>query len=316
MPKHAVFPYMLFTKFVDEPTLKKLCLFFDHIYVNENSLGQIVNFTPKQTSEYAESNNYEKATWQYLLDKNVVKTYPFFSGKFDAPTEGEESFLVELFKSLMPQSNAAKANIDEMTEKEKEQLRQQFYLHHFLSHDVMIRLDTLQLRNQFDDEFYPIVRTNGSFEPKGQAKKSSVIQFLLNDIPEPDFNTSWEQIIEFKSDEDTKIKYLALINWTNKVSQSETSLSDLKDEYEYLYHDYIKHFKLHKLKYNNTVLELIVNAGVAVFSAFQTGAYIPVVKNLLQMNLSQANLAADEAKIPGKEVAYIYHAKQQFSNKD
>jgi len=41
MPKHAVFPYALFTKFADEPTLKKLCLFFDKIYVNENSRGRL-----------------------------------------------------------------------------------------------------------------------------------------------------------------------------------------------------------------------------------------------------------------------------------
>jgi hypothetical protein len=118
--------------------------------------------------------------------------------------------------------------------------------------------------------------------------------------------------LEFKSDEDIKLKYLALINWTNKVAQTGASVSDMKDEYVYLYHDYMKHFKLHKLKYNNTMLELIVNAGVGVFAAFQTGTYLPVIKNLLQMNLSQASLDSEESKIPGKEVAYIYHTKQQF----
>jgi hypothetical protein len=46
----------------------------------------------------------------------------------------------------------------------------------------MIRLDTIQLRNHSESEFYPIVRTNGSFEPKGKSKKSSIIQFLLNDL--------------------------------------------------------------------------------------------------------------------------------------
>jgi len=134
-----------------------------------------------------------------------------------------------------------------------------------------------------------------------KLKKSSVIQFLLNDIPEPDINTPWEQIVDFRSDENVKNKYLALINWIKKVSNSSVSLSDIKEEYEYLYDDYIKPLKLHKLKYNNTILELIVTDGAGMLLALQAGEFISSFKNLLQINLSYIKLMEEESKIPAKK---------------
>jgi len=313
MPKNAVFPYMMFTQFIDEPKLKKLSLFFDHIYISEPSLNYILTTNPKPSSEYAEALLYEKAVWEFLLENEIVKAYPFIPNKFEATLEdGEASYLTAKFKSLMPQAGA-KANIDEMSNEEKEKIRLKFLEHHFLTHDVMIRMDALQLRKNTEKEFFPILRANTSFQT--QEKKSGVIQFLLNDIPEPEISTPWEKIIEFRTDDNLKNKYLALINWINKAANSSSSLSDLKDEYEYLYSDYLKHFKLHKLKYNNTLLEVIVTAGAGMLLALQTGAFVPAFKNLLQMNLSHIKLMEEEGKLPGKEIAYIYHLKQHLEKR-
>lgn len=103
-----------------------------------------------------------------------------------------------------------------------------------------------------------------------------------------------------------------MINWVNKVAASSNNLKDIREEYEYLYNDYIKHFKLHKLKYNNTLLEVIVTAGMGMLLALQAGQFISAFKNLVEMKLSHINLIEQESKLPGKEVAYIYHAKQRF----
>ena len=214
---------------------------------------------------------------------------------------GEASNLMEQLGSLLPKPGETKLQPEEK-------------LHRFfLSHDISVRLDAIELRKQYQDEFYPGVRSMGSYSTsEGSQLKSNIIQFLLEDIPQPDPNTAWEQIVDFRTDGDAKNKYLALINWINKIANTNGSLSDIKEEYEYLYNDYIKHFKLHKLKYNNTLLEVIVTAGAGLLLALQAGEFVHSFKNLLQMNLSHIKLMEEESKIPGKEVAYIYHAQTTF----
>ncbi|KAA9037162.1 hypothetical protein FW778_17180 [Ginsengibacter hankyongi] len=309
MSKNIVYPYVMFTQFIDEPILKRHSLFFDSIYISELRLSNILNTDPTTLKEEFKSLAYERTIWEFLIDNQIVKTYPF-SLKYDNPANDEEAnVLIQEFLSLMPQSDSTETNKN-LTEEDIKNNEQKALNHFFLSHDISVRLDSINLRKKYNEEFYPALRTNSSFN--SVDKKSEIIQFLLNDIPEPALNTPWEEIIEFRSDEDVKNKYLALINWINKTAISASSLSDIKDEYEYLYNDYMKHFKLHKLKYNNTLLEVMVTAGAGILMAFQAGEFISPFKNLLQMNLSHIKLLEEEAKLPGKEVAYIYHAKKQF----
>lgn len=312
MPKNIVYPQVTFTQFVEEPVLKRLALFFDSIYVGEGALNHLMTTNPSLESEYKTSIEYEQSVWRFLVDKEIVKTYPFITARFKNVEENSEAKgLINQLTELMPQKNSNKKDTHTPTEEELEQVKLQALHNFFLSHDISIRLDAIELRKQYLEEFYPAIRTNASYYPQTE-KKSNIIQFLLNDIPTPDINTAWEQIIDFRSDDDVKNKYLALINWINKVSNSSGSISDIKDEYEYLYNDYIKHFKLHKLKYNNTLLEVLVTAGAGMLMALQSGEFISTLKNLLQMNLSSVKLLEEEAKLPGKEVAYIYHAKRKF----
>ena len=178
------------------------------------------------------------------------------------------------------------------------------------SHDICVRFDALRLQKDKLSEFYLLLRTNSTIIQK--EKKSDVIQFLLNDIPEPNSNIPWEQIVDYRADEDLKNKYLSLINWINKTASGTASLSDIKDEYEYLYSEYMKSFKLHKMKYNNNILEVIVKTSTDVIKGLHSGDIISTFKNLFQLKSSQANLLSEEGKLPGKEVAYIYHTKAKF----
>ncbi len=320
MAKNIVYPQVTFTEFVEEPVLKRLALFFDSIYVDEGRLNHLMTIHPSSQSEHKTAIEYTQSVWQFLIEKNIVKPYPFIPAKFEnANKDSEEGNLMKQFMELIPQKNSTNQTEYSPSAEELEQVRMQALHNFFLSHDISIRLDTIALQKLSESDFYPAVRTNASYSlqpeksPPTQAeKRSSVIQFLLNDIPTPDISTPWEQIVDFRTDDNVKNKYLALINWVNKVSNSSGSLSDIKDEYEYLYNDYMKHFKLHKLKYNSTVLELIVTAGAGLLMALHSGEFISSFRNLLQFNLSNIKLMEEEGKLPGKEVAYIYHLKKKF----
>lgn len=83
MAKHVVYPQLTFTHFIEEPVLKRLALFFDTIYVGKGGLDHLMSINPSPQHEYAASINYEKSVYTFLLDKGIVKTYPFLSTDFD-----------------------------------------------------------------------------------------------------------------------------------------------------------------------------------------------------------------------------------------
>jgi hypothetical protein len=308
MAKNIVFPCLRFTQFVDEPMLKKLALMFNDIYVSDGILSDTLKVNPEKLKPELAHLGYERAVWEFLIENKIVKTYPYQKEKFDNPEDClEKKELIEIYAGLHQQS------LGKTSEKDSDKLKRQIFHHYFMTHDISVRLDAIQLRKQNDQDFFPILRTPDTLLRPN--KKSSVVQFILNDIPEPDFATPWEKIIDFRNDEDVKNKYLALINWVNRASLTQTSLNDLKEEYEYLYSEYIKHFKIHKMKYNNTLLEIIVNAGAGLLLALQSGEFVSSFKNLFSMNLSHAKLMEEEAKLPGKEIAYIYHVNEKFNKK-
>ncbi|MGJ1193501.1 hypothetical protein [Sphingobacterium siyangense] len=254
---------------------------------------------------------HEKAVWEFLKDNNVVEVYPYFKEKFDQQDE-EILELTKKLEELFRKERLDKSSkISNPTQEELEEMKREYFHHFFLTHDISIRLDTLHLRklNEFS-EYYPLLRTIDTL--RSNERKTQIIQFILNDIPTPSSDTSWDHIIEFRTDEDVKNKYLALINWINRTSNSNSKISEIKEEYDYLYSEYIKQFNLHKMKYNNSKLEVIVNATVNFVTNVATGNYISSIKDLFQFNIKNASLLQEESKLTGKEIAYIFHAKETF----
>ncbi|QIL42381.1 hypothetical protein G7074_25840 [Pedobacter sp. HDW13] len=310
MPKNIVFPYVTFNKFFEEPLIKKLSLFYDNIYIGEGRFSIVSDLSRVEMNDENQSLFYEKAVWDFLRDNDVVRTYPYFNEKFEGE-EQEVSKLKAQLNDLFLQAGNERNFPKNPTQDQLAEMKKEYFNHFFLTHDLSNRLDALHLRKRDESaEYYPLLRTYDTLNSK--EKKSEVIQFILNDIPEPAFDTHWDHIIEFRTDADIKNKYLALTSWINKVSTSTQKLSEIRDEYDYLYSDYLKQFKLHKMKYNNSVLEVIVNSTVNFIANIASGNYVSSVKDLFQFNIKNANLLQEEAKLPGKEVAYIFHVKEKL----
>jgi hypothetical protein len=305
MSKNIIFPYVTFNKFVDEPLIKKLSLFYDKILISESRFSIINEVSQKELKEEHRELYYEKAIWDFLLDNDVVKTYSSFKDGVHTSDEEKElqTFLMNTIKNHHESTKNEKLN--------KEQIAIQSLNNFYLSHDILTRIDTLKFRKTDElSEYYPSLRNYNTLQ--SDSKKSQVIQFILNDIPEPDLSTPWEKIIEYRSDDEVKNKYLALVNWVNKVSNSNLKLSEIKDEYDYLHSEYITQFKLHKMKYNNSNLEIILNSTVNFIANISTGNYVSSIKDLFQFNLKNANLLREESKLTGKEIAYIVNTKRTF----
>jgi hypothetical protein len=116
--------------------------------------------------------------------------------------------------------------------------------------------------------------------------------------------------MDFKSDPDTMKKFYALINWTNEVSRKQVTISEIEDEYRFLYHDYASQYELHKLKSKQGILEVIVTAAI---DAFSSGLGVGVIKTaLFSLFKKEMSLMEAESKFTGREVAYIYKASEKF----
>lgn len=282
--------------------MKKLSLFYDKILVAESRFSILEDVSKKELKEEFKELHYENSVWNFLNENNIVSKYNNFNDNTDSSKDIKE--LQDFMMSVVRNNNSEIQTVDEKI---------QPLLKFYLSHDILARIDTLRFRKNDElNEYYPSLRNFGTFN--AESKKNQVIQFVLNDIPEPNYSTSWEQIIEYRSDLDVKNKYLALMNWVNKVSNSNSKLSEIKDEYDYLYNDYMQQFKLHKMKYNNSKLEVILNASVNFITNIAVGNYTTSLKDLFQLNIKNAQLLQEEAKLPGKELAYIYHTSLKFRN--
>jgi len=320
MSKNAVYHIGNTPDSNDFQNLKKLSLLFDKIYISEFSLrpfDETDRIKYKIQNELWDKICSENPLFDYLEDNNIICFY--------TPPLLEQD---ELKKLQIESYDRAKNSILGYYHHEKLNKLKIFQVPDiseslnnlisssrdisYLSSDIITRIDTCILRENFEEEFTPFLKSADTFNEQG--KKEIVIKFVLSNIPEPNDSTSWEQIMEFRGDEDVRNKYLDLINWINEVALSAYSITDIKEKYEYLYSDYMKHFKLHKMKYNNTMLEVLVTAGAAFLLAFQSGGLISPFKTLLKMNLSHVKLLEEENKLPGKEVAYIFEANQQFGS--
>ena len=65
-----------------------------------------------------------------------------------------------------------------------------------------------------------------------------MLQTVLEQMPIPDSQTSWEAIIDFRNDPDVREKLVRLRHWTSQVSRSDLTPAEIRDELEYLQTEY------------------------------------------------------------------------------
>jgi hypothetical protein len=180
----------------------------------------------------------------------------------------------------------------------------------------MTRLDCVQFMSKYTD-VYPILFSGHSFQKEAiNTRRKAVIEFVLEKFPEPNDNTSWEQIFEFRKDENLQRKYYNLIGWVNRVAAN-TAYDKIAivDEYNELLSEYQKAFELHQKISATTRIGLIVKSVVEIFTKPSPESVGSLVNNMFSLHQRNFELMESESKVSGKELAYIHHALKKFSNR-
>lgn len=128
----------------------------------------------------------------------------------------------------------------------------------------------------------------------------------------PADTVSWEQIMDFKADLDSKAKYYALINWINETSKSNLSFSEIEDKFKYLYHEYCQLYERHKMatKFNN--IEVLITGAIDIISNIATARAGSLLSTLYKIKKENLQLLKDERSFSGRELAYIHKVNNTF----
>ncbi len=180
------------------------------------------------------------------------------------------------------------------------------------------RLEALRLRLTQQIDACPIVSKPLVIPalPAIESEKSSrsdVIQIAVKTIPVPSESVSWEQILEYRSDPDSKSKFLALRHWMSEVARAELTPAEVEEKLEYLIDQYQRHMKLHRMKTNVGTLETVVTTGAEFFGNLASFQWGKAAQALFSLKKREVALQEAELSAPGKEIAYIVKTRETFA---
>ena len=167
------------------------------------------------------------------------------------------------------------------------------------------------LYSQNNIQYVPLVEKI-RFPKMPNSVKTDVINLVIENMPVVDDLTPWANITDFKNNEDNKGKFAGLSMWMNKTANSGASMSEIKDELEYLLYQYRKSLELHKIKYHSGTLQRIVVGTAELIENAARLKFSNIAKGLFSVHQEKVELMQAELTAPGKEIAYIYHAQKTF----
>ncbi len=177
----------------------------------------------------------------------------------------------------------------------------------------MTRILSIELRELYSVDAYPILATSISSNKKSEANKNDVVEIVLKALPVPDDETSWEQIIEYRTDPDSQNKFLDLRHWMSEVARAKLAPNEVEEKLEYLLSRYKRHIELHKIKTNASRFETIVISGGEILDDLVHFKFSNVGKALFAVRHRKIALLEGELTLPGNEVAYIIKARETFN---
>ncbi len=315
MPKSAVVNVAR-EGLLENISFKKMALLFDDLYINERDFhfSKIdIEFLRKKD---ADQKKVMLSELDWLLEKNIIKLYGI--AQSDLSSLEHEDVLARDVEAV---NDKIKENFHPVEESEQVTSSDgsiRFMGSVCMTNDMIFQAEDIRMRiaaavlsrKNLSVDFVPIVNSFASYQQ--EKPPCSVAHFILGQIPVPDENTPWEQVLDFKADADVKRQYYALISWINQVGQKEMPLSHIVDEYNHLYSQYLNQYSLHKMKSHLTTMELIVTAGIDFISSITQQGYVSALKDLLTIRKKQVALLKEEKDIEGRELAYILSAQHHF----
>ncbi len=288
--------------------LKQLSLFFDEFYIIDAQ--RWLETSSFDTLEKSYLKNRSEFDW--LIEKGMIKISDFEVNDDLVKTEiyqREIKKLNDLFKSELYEKTVNKK--EKSNENHQRELAK--LLHRMSTYKARIQAVLLSLKE--GNEAYPVIdNLNDLSSIVGDLPKSHVVNILLKKIPMPANDTPWEQIFDFRLDEDSKEKYLRVKRWLYSTATKEIKTNEMVQEIESLIRDYEKHMELHKMKYNHGFLKTTIISTVEFVENLMKLKWSDATKQIFNLKNERINLIEAEMKAPGRQLSYFVKAKENFNS--
>lgn len=176
-----------------------------------------------------------------------------------------------------------------------------------------VRRLSVQLRVLDGVEAFPVLSDIVPQLPFQRPEKGQTVSLTFNVLPIPDDSVAWEQIIEYRSDPDSKSKFLALRHWMSEVTRAGLTPAEVEEKLEYLINQYRQHMRLHRMKTNVSTLETIITAGAEFLGDMLSFKWGKAAEALFSLRRREVALLEGELTAPGNAIAYIIKARETFS---
>jgi len=137
---------------------------------------------------------------------------------------------------------------------------------------------------------------------------------ILRKLPVPGKTTSLDRILEFRDDPLSKSKILAMRRWASNLTQMNRSPSEIAQELDWLLNEYEEHMRLHEMKITRGVFETLITVTAEAAEDLVKVRWGKLAKSLFTLSNRKIELLEAELKAPGREIAYISHARKTFAN--
>lgn len=169
------------------------------------------------------------------------------------------------------------------------------------------------LRSNFLINAFPLYSQQIDLENDFVSGQDDVITLLIDNLPEPDCDSvSWEQLIDFKNEPETQKRLLFLRHWIIESCKKEVTYRELSQELEYQIGKYKEHIALQKLKLNYGVIETLLMIPAEMIEGILQQKPTQTVKALFTFKHQKIKFLENEAKAPGRDLAYLIKASETF----
>lgn len=305
---------------VERDNLKKYFLYFDKIYFDKSGfkmsemIGEALSQTFFKSLDFKEQIKLKSAEIDYLLDEGLLIEFKNKEIEEEAYKRNYTDF-IDFFEEHKKKGSMLFSTVDVMHLASVAKTTQNLIYgtggnpddayQCYFSSTLLGRINEIEIT--------PIFEEFSTNNPENQGRDYEILTFVLNNLPVIDDSTSWEEIIDFKANDDIKLSFQRLRNWMIDISKT-TNLSkmEIEEKYEYLYHEYKSHIERNRIKTTKGAVKTMIFTATDTIENLATLKWSKLAKDLFSIFDGNMRLAEIETNAPGKELGFIYKANEKF----
>ena len=157
--------------------------------------------------------------------------------------------------------------------------------------------------------FQPIV---DAFDSNRLSTKSTLINLTVEEFPIPSDAVSWEMIVDFRNNDDSKKKKEILIDWINDMAINPIDPKEFQLRLKILIREYQEEFDKYKIQYKKGIFRTVVKSTLTIAEKLVTLNWSELLNPIFEIQDNAENLMKIERKLKNRQIGYLMKSKRKF----